>query len=267
MEIFEFAFFWRAIWICVFFAVVSWIFGSLVVFRREVQITHTLSNWALLGIVLWFLFWFNIDIFASITSILLVLFIYALIKSKKITPESILELSAQVSLASALFLLWYLNFIKVDINSFLFWWILSTNNLDLQIIITIALFSVIFSKLFYNKIISTSINSSLAKIRYKNINFIELFYYLFLAIIISFGIKIFGILLLGAFLVIPANIAKLVSKNINSYLNYSIFFWVLASILWIFSSYYLNSPTGPTIILVLFILFLVSYLFNNKKSL
>jgi zinc transport system permease protein len=266
MEIFEFAFFWRALIICLLFSVVSWIFGSLIVFRREVQITHTLSNWALLWIVLWFLFWFNIDIFSSLTAIILVIFIYFLIKNRKITPESVLELSAQVSLALAIFLLWFLSFIKVEINSFLFWSILSSNSLDAIIIFIISLFSVWFFSLFYKKILAISINNNLAILSYKNINLIEFLYYIFLAVIISFGIKIFWILLLWAFLVLPPNIAKLVSKNVNNYLFYAIIFWSISSILWIFLSYYLNSPTGPTIILVLFFLFLLAYFFSNKKA-
>ena len=64
------------------------------------------------------------------------------------------------------------------------------------------------------------------------------------------GIKILGIVLVSALLIIPASTAKLLSKSFKGLIVQSIVFSEVVVILGIALSYALDSPTGPMIVLV-----------------
>jgi zinc transport system permease protein len=85
-----------------------------------------------------------------------------------------------------------------------------------------------------------------------------------IAMTIVISVKILGIILLAAFLVIPGATARLVSKSFFQMTWISIGLGVAASISGIFLSYWLDFPSGATIILVQSSLFFGALLLRRQ---
>jgi zinc transport system permease protein len=93
----------------------------------------------------------------------------------------------------------------------------------------------------------------------------EFWYLIYLAVFIALSLKIFGVLLLWAFLVLPGNIGKIASHSLGWVFIYATIFSLISVVLWLFSSYFLDTSAGATIVLILWIIFLLLILFKRQK--
>ena len=89
-----------------------------------------------------------------------------------------------------------------------------------------------------------------------------------LAIVVAVGIKVVGVLLIIALLIIPAASARSVASSPESMGIIAAVIGILASILGLNSAYLFDTPTGPSIVCVaslfFFILMTVNVVFKNK---
>ena len=71
--------------------------------------------------------------------------------------------------------------------------------------------------------------------------------------------KIVGILLITSMLIIPAASAKQLSKSPIQMAFFSSLIGVLSVILGVFASILLDTPTGPTVIMILVLIFIIIF--------
>jgi zinc transport system permease protein len=83
------------------------------------------------------------------------------------------------------------------------------------------------------------------------------------AVTVVISIKIVGIVLIAAFLVIPAATAKIYAKTFRIMTIYSVIFGVSSAIIGLLVSYYVDVPSGATIILTQAGFFFVSALLKG----
>ena len=84
------------------------------------------------------------------------------------------------------------------------------------------------------------------------------------AVVVS-AVKVVGILLVAAFLVIPAASARLFARTFAQMTLFSIFFGLLGVVLGLFFSYLYDVPSGATVILVESAIFLLALLVAPKS--
>lgn len=97
----------------------------------------------------------------------------------------------------------------------------------------------------------------------RNENGWDLLFFISLGIITVLIVPIAGVLLAYAFLMIPAAIATLFTKNWKLALKIGWGVGFLASIIGLLSSYLFNLPYGPTLVLTLGLFFLISLLLRT----
>jgi|TARA_B110000263_G_scaffold157784_1_gene137047 manganese/iron transport system permease protein len=93
--------------------------------------------------------------------------------------------------------------------------------------------------------------------------------YIFLAVLslaIVSSIESSGIILGIAMLIIPGAVSFLLSKDFIKMLTYSVVISVLCSIFGVYSSFFLDSAPAPTIVLIMTIVFIVSFFKQTSKS-
>ena len=83
---------------------------------------------------------------------------------------------------------------------------------------------------------------------------------------IALSIKMIGALLITGLLLIPAAMARSLSNNPLQMIIISILGGILSVLLGLFSSLELNTASGPSIIVVALILFILSLIRINKSS-
>ncbi|MEE4310567.1 MAG: metal ABC transporter permease [candidate division KSB1 bacterium] len=86
------------------------------------------------------------------------------------------------------------------------------------------------------------------------------------ALTVVVAIKVVGIVLIAAFLVIPAATARLVAQTFRRMTVVSIILGTSSALFGLFASYYLDVPSGATIILLQAVLFFLAMLIRSLKK-
>ena len=155
---------------------------------------------------------------------------------------------------------------QAQIASYLIGDLLSITPLEITLLAVVFLIICIVWYFIFNPLLLISINPALARSRKVNTNLNEIIFTTALAIVVSITIQWIGLLIINALLVIPAASARNVSTNIRQYHSYSIIFSLTAGFVGLALSYYLNTVSGATIVIVLAIIFFITFLIKNIKS-
>ena len=135
-----------------------------------------------------------------------------------------------------------------------------------EILMLVVLFIVILLiwSFIFNKLLLVSINSSLAKSRGTNTLLIELLFTITIAVVVTITVNWVGLLIINSLLVLPAAAARNVSKNIRQYHLISILISLSSGIIGLVLSYYFNTVTGATIVLISAIMFFITLGYKQK---
>ena len=119
-------------------------------------------------------------------------------------------------------------------------------------------------KLISKGIMLGIVSDDLAKSQNIKMSKVNLAYLLMVGLVVALGVKFLGTLLTGALVIIPAVIAKNVSKSLKYYHIISIALGIFCSAFGIVVAKYFGLPTGPVVILSGVFIYLFSFIF--KKS-
>ena len=135
-----------------------------------------------------------------------------------------------------------------------------------QIVLLIFVFIAVITLwvLIFNKLLVTSLNTSLANSRGMNTLLIEIIFTCTIAVIVTITIRWVGLLIINSLLVLPAAAARNISKNVRQYHLFSILIAIFSGIVGLIISYYLNTVTGATIVLVTSVIFFITLLAKRK---
>ena len=111
-----------------------------------------------------------------------------------------------------------------------------------------------------------SLNETLAIARGVNVRFHRNAFMVLLSLLVATSIKAIGVLLVGAFVVIPACTARALSRNFASYVLLSAGLGAFSAAAGMFFSGLLNTPSGPSIVVAQLALFLVASISSLNRS-
>lgn len=139
---------------------------------------------------------------------------------------------------------------------------ISQNQIILLIFVFIAI--IVLCSLIFNKLLVTSLNTSLANSRGMNTLLIEIIFTCTIAVIVTITIRWVGLLIINSLLVLPAAASRNISRNIRQYHLFSILIAIFSGIVGLIISYYLNTVTGATIVLVASVIFFITLFIRRK---
>ncbi|MFA5130403.1 MAG: metal ABC transporter permease [Patescibacteria group bacterium] len=139
---------------------------------------------------------------------------------------------------------------NVDIFSYLFGNILaiSSSEVLLSVILSlIVLFVIIF---FYNDLFSTAFDENYARVSGINTRAMNILLSCLTAVTVVLAIKVVGIMLVSALLILPAVTALQLAKGFRMAMISAVLFSILSVLIGITVSFFANIPAGASIILV-----------------
>ena len=154
------------------------------------------------------------------------------------------------------------------LESILFGSILTVNDTDIYILVVSAIIIGCVLIPYLNKMLLASFNPSLAIVRGVNVKLIEYIFIVIVTVITIASVKIIGSILVEALLLIPAASARNISKNIKTFIVYSILFSTLSCLLGILLPliFEVSIPSGPAVIIIAVIIFFITILIKNIKK-
>jgi ABC-type Mn2+/Zn2+ transport system permease subunit len=250
LDILQYPFMQRAIIAGVVLAgLLAWL-GVFVIMRKMSFFSDGIAHASLAGIAVGVLVSFHPLTTAVLFSIVFSLAIYFLERKTNLSSDAIIGMLFTSGMALGVVLISFKSGYQPDLVSFLFGNILAIKQSDLVVISLLSVFIVVF--LFYNhkNITLTALDADTAYLDGVNVNLLQITFYIILAVSVVLGLKILGIVLVSALLIIPASTAKLVSRSFKGLILKSIIISEIVVLIGIALSYYLDSPTGPMIVLV-----------------
>lgn len=251
-------FFTRAIVAGVGVAVVAAPLGCLVIWRRLAYFGDTLSHAALLGVALAFLLEVNITLAVFVVCALVALALVGLQRYATLSSDSLLGLLAHSSLALGLVVLASMTWLRIDLMGFLFGDILSVSVVDIGIIYLGGAAVLVVLTTIWKPLFAATVNRELAEAEGQNPDRTNLIFMLLMAVVIAISMKIVGVLLITALLIIPAATARRFSTGPEQMAVIAAVVGVASVIFGLFGSLEWDTPSGPSIVVAALVLFLVS---------
>ena len=266
LEIFQYDFMIRAFAAGLIIGILAPAIGIFLVVRRYSLLADTLSHVSLVGVAFGILFNFNPVIGAIVASSLAAFGMERLREKKKLFGESVLALFLSGSLALAIILLAVSHGFNSNIFAYLFGSISTVSDQDLLIIGLFGITVITLTVYFFKKFFLVSYEEELAKANGLPVTLLNILMMLLAAITVSLSIRVVGILLIGALMVIPVLSAVQFGKSFLRTAIYSILISLISVITGLFASFYLNLPSGGTIVVIALIFFGSSLLINRKNN-
>lgn len=155
---------------------------------------------------------------------------------------------------------------KLDLDNFLFGDILGVTTADVQRTAIITVIVLLSIKLFYKELLFYTFDKLGAQALGFPVN--ALHYGLMAAITLTIvaSMQTVGVVLVISLLIGPGITAYLLVKELHQIMALGAIIGVIAGITGIYSSYYLNIPSGPAIVLVIFSGFILALLFSPSQG-
>lgn len=253
-------FFTRALIAGVGVALVAGPLGCFIVWRRLAYFGDTLSHAALLGVALALLFEINITFAVFLVSACVSGALLLLQRRPMLSSDALLGLLAHSTLALGLVVLAFMAWVRIDLMGFLFGDILAVSKLDIVTIwlggaVCLAILAIIWKPLF-----AATVNDELAAAEGMHPGRANLVFMLLMAAVIAIAMKIVGVLLITALLIIPAATARRFASGPEQMAVLAALLGVVAVIGGLFGSLEWDTPTGPSIVVASLVLFTLSLL-------
>jgi zinc transport system permease protein len=169
-----------------------------------------------------------------------------------------------VSMALGILFLFLKRQYTSDAFTYLFGSILAITNHDLWMMSLILVLTFICAPL-WNRWAYASFDRELAEADRLTVVRDDYVLVILISVTIVAAIKLVGIILIAACLVIPAATARILSHTFSHMTLYAIAFGILSSIFGLVLSYYLDVPSGATIILVQALFFILGMVYKILK--
>ncbi|MEO0327289.1 MAG: metal ABC transporter permease [Pseudomonadota bacterium] len=241
-------------------ALIAGPFGCFIVWRRLAYFGDTLSHAALLGVALALLFEINITLAVFAISVCVSLSLLLLQRRATLSSDAILGLLAHSALAVGLVALAFMTWVRVDLMGFLFGDILAVTPFDILIIwsggaIVLAILLTIWRPLF-----AATVNVELAQAEGMRPERANIVFMVLMAAVIAISMKIVGVLLITALLIIPTAAARRFATGPEQMAVLSSLIGVAAVFGGLFGSLEWDTPAGPSIVVAALALFIISVL-------
>jgi len=241
-------FFTRAILAGVGVALVAGPLGCFIVWRRLAYFGDTLSHSALLGVALALLFEVNITFAVFGVAAAVALSLLLLQKRATLSSDSLLGLLSHSSLALGLVVLAFMTWVRVDLMGFLFGDILAVSVTDIAIIYGGGVIILVVLVLIWRPLFAATVNTDLAEAEGLRPQRANVVFMLLMALVIAIAMKIVGVLLITALLIIPAATARRFARGPEQMAILAAVIGTAAVIAGLFGSLEWDTPSGPSIV-------------------
>lgn len=245
----------------VFLSVLFALVGTIVVNKKMSFFADGIAHAVLTGIAIGVLANLSPVFLAILTAIIFSFLIRSMQRKTKIHTDALIGIIFTFGFSLGLILLLFSPNYRGSLLEYLLGDILAISNLDFWLVFLLFLLvSYLFWK-YQRHLILWLVNEDYFALETKANNLFEVIFYLILGILIVFGLKVAGIVLVSALLIIPPTTARLVGRSFKSYLIWSTTLSLVGFLLGFAFSYFWNLPTGPTIVLshalIFFFVFLI----------
>ncbi|MBE9116649.1 metal ABC transporter permease [Lusitaniella coriacea LEGE 07157] len=262
----QFEFMCNALIIGVLMSILCGVVGSYLVVEHMSLMGNVISHSVLPGLSIAFFFDINLSFGAFIAGTLSALVVAWIRTQSRLNVDTAMALVLSSFLALGVLLIHLLRTNRIDLNQLLFGDILGVVRGDIWqvLIITLAILAIV--TLFYPEILYYTFDPLGAQASGLPVNWIYFGFIAAVTLTIIASMQTVGVLLVISLLVGPASTAYLLVKELHFMMGLAAVIGILGNVTGMYLSYYLDLPSGPSIVLVIFSFFLLAFFFSPSQG-
>ena len=239
--------------------------GSFAVWRRMAYFGDTLAHSALLGVTFGLLLQINLNIAVALGCLVLALLLVALQQNRFLATDTLLGILSHSTLALGLVTVSLFSDNRVDLLAYLFGDILSVTLTDVMTVWIIAAVVIGLLLRIWRPLLAITVHEELARVEGIPVTAVRTGLMLLMALVIAIAMKVVGVLLITALLIIPAAASRRLTHTPEHMAVGASLLAGLAVALGLAASLWWDSPPGPSIVLAATVFFILT-LFKKQRT-
>lgn len=155
---------------------------------------------------------------------------------------------------------------NVDLFGYLFGNILAITRQDLMITAVLGGLVLLSTVLFFKELLFVAYDREVAFVSGMPVAFLDHFFLTILALSVVISMKIIGIILVSALLVIPGAAASQITRRYHSMIAFSILIALISTSGGLIISYYADLPSGATIVTLASLIFFATFIIGQTRK-
>ncbi|GGD38593.1 metal ABC transporter permease [Aureimonas glaciei] len=251
-------FFVRAVLAGIGLALTTGPLGCFVVWRKMAYFGDTMAHSALLGIALSLVLDIDMMIGVFVVAAVVSLSLIVLQRKGTLSTDALLGILSHATLALGLVLVAFMTWVRIDLMGFLFGDILAVSKTDLVAIYAGGALVLGVLAFLWRPLLAATVSPEIAEAEGMRPERSRLVFMLLMALVIAIAMKIVGILLITAMLIIPAATARRFAATPERMAVTAALLGALSAVGGLFGSLEFDTPSGPSIVVAALGLFLLS---------
>jgi zinc transport system permease protein len=264
MNIFEYAFMVRALWVGLLISLTAPLIGQTIVLRRMSMVGDAVAHTTLAGVAIGLILGIDPLLSALVTSVIGVVVVDVL---RSRLPHYA-EVSIAILMSLGIGLAGTLSSFVRDTNrfaSFLFGSIVAISEQEVVMITIVVAIVALVYLMFYKEIFAVTFDETMAAFSGMPVKLINFVTMLLLGITLSIAAKTVGSLILSSLLVLPVASALQVAKSYRTTLLWAIGFSLLTMMGGLVASFYFGLKPGGAVVLLAVALYAVLLMIRGGK--
>ncbi len=231
--------------------------GCFVVWRRMAYFGDATAHASILGVALALGFSMSVFTGALVVALIMATTVSTL-TGRGYAMDTLLGVMAHSALAFGLVAVSFLQGVRIDLMAYLFGDILAVEKSDLAVIWGGALAVLALLIWRWQALLTATLSTDLAHACGVDPRREQLVLTLALALVVSVAIKVVGVLLIAAMLIIPAAAARPLSRTPERMACIAAVIGTFAALFGLLTSFTFDTPTGPTIVCIAAMVFAIA---------
>ncbi len=240
--------------------------GVMVVNFRMAFFSDAISHSAFTGVALGILFGVDPAYTLIGFGILVGIGIIAFRRRSTLSVDTVIGVFFSFAVALGIVIISARKSLTRDLHAYLYGDVLSVTPSEVLGMLLLFAVSAAFLAFYFNDLFMIGVNERLAKAHGVNVKALEYAYALLLALVVTVSIRVIGLLLVTAMLVVPAAAGRNMAGSVRSMVWASVITGLAAGVAGLVFSYYWDSATGATIILMACAAFLISQVVSVVRA-
>jgi zinc transport system permease protein len=250
-------FLWRAALGASLLAAACGPIGCFVLWRRLAYVGESVAHLGLLGAAVGLLIGVNVLIGTAALAIVAAL-VMARAGDRMIPAGTFVGIIGHVGLALGFVVLATMETVRADLLGYLFGDVLALTSGDLFAIASVSLGVLAATALLWQPLLRSAAGGPIAAAEGRDNPFVQTAFLVLIAILVAFGLKVVGALLIVALLIIPPAAARPFAKTPEGMAVLAALTGALAAPLGLAAAYLVDAPAGPCMVLAAGAIFAVT---------
>ncbi len=260
-------FLWRALIAGISVALVTGPLGAFIVWRRMAFFGDTLAHSALLGIAMGILLGLHTTLTMMLVCLGVAVLVVWLERILRLSHDTLLGILAHSALSLGLVALSLIEGLRVDLMAYLFGDILSVTQDELIAMMVGCAFILGLLLILWKPLVAMTVDEDLARVEGMKVGLYRFLFMTMMAMVVALAMKLVGVLLITSLLIIPAAVAARFARSPEQMAVMGMLAGCLAVMGGMGLSLELDTPAGPSIVVIAALMFLVSSLTRLRTAL